>query len=212
MGNLSKGAKAVAKKAISGLYSREYYRDLRDLFKCVASPYYRFKPSLWSLKTTKIDRRIEISKRWNYAYIRIPKCANSLVITNLDFYLPEESLRKREEPRVVREARRNFYKMRDLEEKKVKRLFDEGFIFSVVRNPYHRVLSAYLDKMSRDEYKVKYGENIKDKGISNLSFLSFCRWLGAGNHYKDPHWIPQSNYINLVGKKKCRLYRRHKKR
>lgn len=90
--------------------------------------------------------------------------------------------------------------MRNLGKDEINKLIDEGFIFSVVRNPYHRVLSAYLDKVSREKYVKRYGDEIQRKGKGDLSFESFCMWLASGNCNEDAHWIPQSQYIRVIGK------------
>ena len=199
MSNKLSRIKEITRNILEAVSLLESSKNVKEVVKCMKSPYYKSRPSLWSLRTDYIDKRIGVSKRWNYAYIRIPKCANSLVTVNLDYYLPEKGEYPRQNPRVVSKARRNFHRLRSLSKKEINFLIEEGHVFVVVRNPYHRILSAYLDKINRPSYVEKYGSGIKKAGENDLSFTSFCMWLSCNNKYKNPHWFPQVEYINTIG-------------
>ena len=72
---------------------------------------------------------------------------------------------------------------------------DKYFKFTFVRNPFTRVLSAYLDKIvrvgGRRHYR-RYGQWAAKKGASKTpSFADFCSYLDDGGLYEDAHWAPQ---------------------
>lgn len=71
--------------------------------------------------------------------------------------------------------------------------------FSIVRNPYVRVLSAYLDKIARPnvvgrQFRVVHGLDPK----APLSFAEFLGLLDPARHVFDQHWRPQVQLL-LVG-------------
>jgi hypothetical protein len=76
------------------------------------------------------------------------------------------------------------------------------FTFSFVRNPYARVLSAYLDKIRRpsDQYRIEFcrahGLNA-DSEITFYDFLSRIRPVPP--HELDGHWRPQADNLLLGG-------------
>ena len=80
-----------------------------------------------------------------------------------------------------RAAKRMFTSPARLSAEEVVR-FDDLFKFTVVRNPYTRTLSAYLDKVER---RAK-----RDNRES--SFRDFLLSLQRGKLYANAHWAPQS--------------------
>jgi hypothetical protein len=64
--------------------------------------------------------------------------------------------------------------------------FERSFKFTFVRDPYARVLSAYLDK-------VRTGAKI----TPIATFTEFCRYLAAGGLHANAHWAPQSSLLLL---------------
>jgi hypothetical protein len=63
----------------------------------------------------------------------------------------------------------------------------------VVRNPYTRVLSAFLDKFRFEKFTSLYGAMSLDKE----GFEKFLRWLAAGGLCKDGHWDLQGKLMLL---------------
>lgn len=61
----------------------------------------------------------------------------------------------------------------------------------VVRNPYSRVLSAFLDKFREDKYRRSHGSF----ELSPVGFAAFVTWLEQGGLGKDGHWDLQSKLI-----------------
>jgi len=80
----------------------------------------------------------------------------------------------------------------------------EYFRFSFVRNPYTRLLSAYLDKVVKQEPAAE--EIFREAGAlgiaesaENLSFLSFLRCIESRmsrTRFIDKHWRPQHFQLN----------------
>lgn len=90
--------------------------------------------------------------------------------------------------------------------------------WTVVRNPYTRLLSGYLDKVKRNTSHFnslrphiarQRGVSVEDVAGENVTYLEFCRAIAAVKNPSnlDQHWRPQywhtcSDIIryNLVGK------------
>ncbi|ESX82521.1 sulfotransferase family protein [Mesorhizobium sp. M0142] len=62
------------------------------------------------------------------------------------------------------------------------------FAFTFVRNPYSRVLSAYLDKVATGKKNIGKRGNIP-------TFCEFCDLLEDGWLYADLHWAPQTSSL-----------------
>jgi len=157
------------------------------------TPYYRTRPALWSPRLRSLDARVAVSTRRSYACVRIPKAANSTIVKTLLHHFPEPGA-ERLHPKKA------FASPRKLSRAEVRRMEDDFFIFSVVRNPYHRILSAYLDKFEReDPYAKPYLARVRRYGGGELSFPAFCRYLADGGAGENPHWVPQVRLLGLVG-------------
>ncbi len=65
--------------------------------------------------------------------------------------------------------------------------------FVVVRNPYSRVLSAFLDKFRDDEYRQLYGSF----DLTPEGFAAFVAWLQEGGLSKNAHWDLQTKFLLL---------------
>jgi len=159
-------------------------------------PFYITRPSLWSSHLWEIDARIALSLERKYCYVRVPKAANTAVTSTLFFHehgrVPERRL----------EGKRAFRRPSAMPLFTPAKL--EGFFcFTFVRNPYDRLLSAYLSKLVAAESKSPYreiGRAIRTRhGKGDLSFRAFCDYLAAEGPYGNPHWYPQCDYVDAVG-------------
>ena len=80
------------------------------------------------------------------------------------------------------------------------RLRESGcFVFCFVRNPYTRVLSAYLDKIAKSaERRALFREVLGKPGDELMSFLEFLELVERQlPEAMDPHWRPQ--HVHLHG-------------
>jgi hypothetical protein len=67
------------------------------------------------------------------------------------------------------------------------------FFFIVIRNPYSRVLSAFLEKFRLEQYRREHGEFL----LTREGFAEFVAWLANGGLTKDRHWNLQSDQMFL---------------
>lgn len=79
---------------------------------------------------------------------------------------------------------------------------DAVFKFCFIRNPYTRLLSAYLSKIARPtQQKRKLAESLGIDPNQKISFKQFIYVIGKQSSFDmDPHWRPQANqlFIDLV--------------
>lgn len=141
------------------------------------SPFYRHHPYCGGVAIDSADARGCVDYQLGFFYNRIPKAANSTIVTTL------ARLRfNRDIP--SKEAKKLFLSPALLNKNEVQK-FKKLYRFTFVRNPFSRTLSAYLDKVER---------RAKRKEIES-SFKSFLLELDAGKLYSNGHWAPQSDLL-----------------
>ena len=120
-------------------------------------------------------------------YNRVPKAANTTVLSllnELQTGLVEE--RSTIKGRIVRPSHlfwrdaRRFYNL---------------FKFTFVRNPFERILSAWLNKVVEGDAKYQIYPGFRDN--SQQSFSRFLTALEAGELYNNRHWRPQCSVLML---------------
>jgi hypothetical protein len=145
-------------------------------------------PKRWVLS------RSMVSNNGHYCYFRIPKCANSTIVRSLAAYDPAIIFDPTDfKGRNIKRQTSNLFSARALT---VFSLTQKYFLFTFVRNPYARVLSAYLDKIAilekqKFDAKRQVVMTFSDSG-RDLTFKAFVRYLENGGLYQDPHWAPQT--------------------
>ncbi|XOZ32265.1 sulfotransferase family protein [Halomonadaceae bacterium KBTZ08] len=142
-------------------------------------PFYRRYPLNTQASVTSINDRNLVDFELGVFCSRIPKAANSAVVTNLAFLKFGEHL-------LDRDAKKCFKSPAELSRDEVQAL-DNLYKFSIGRNPYTRVLSAYLDKVER----------VTKKHRQYPSFPDFIRYLETKGLYSNAHWAPQTELLTL---------------
>ena len=149
----------------------------------------------WQLNYT-----IDISLKNNYIYLGNPKVASTIIKRTL-FSIETAGTgitNKEDHPSPLHSP---MIKPYQLQEKYLLDLLNDNdvFKFSVVRNPYARVLSAYLNKILNDKPEK---ENIKQlidrRGVNDqlISFEEFVDAICKEDPYKmEQHWRPQSHQL-----------------
>lgn len=140
-------------------------------------PFYRRYPYAGKASWPSVDSRGCVDLDLGIFYNRVPKAANSSVISSI------ASMKyARDVP--SKEAKKLFRYPSQLSNKEMLK-FDSLYKFTFVRNPFSRTLSAYLDKVER-----KAVRSAKD-----TSFEDFLQYLQAGGLYANAHWAPQSSIL-----------------
>lgn len=157
--------------------SRLFNKLLRNRLTIPMTAFYRRYPYSGGIAIDSADARGCVDLQLGFFCNRIPKAANSTIVTSL--------------------ARMRFH--RDIPSKQAKKIFltpallssdevanfDQLFRFVFVRNPFTRTLSAYLDKVER--------RAIRDN--KETSFKQFLSELDQGRLHRNGHWAPQSDLL-----------------
>lgn len=152
---------------------------IRNRITMPFAPFYRQYPFNRIVSISSADSRGCVDFDLGFFCNRIPKAANSSVVTTL-----ARIKLGREVP--SKEAKKIFRTPSQLSGREVAKI-PSLFKFAVVRNPYTRTLSAYLDKVER--------RALRDN--RETSFREFLKSLKDGELYSNGHWAPQSALLLL---------------
>lgn len=145
-------------------------------------PFYQRYPYSGHVSARSVDSRGCIDLDLGFFCNRIPKAANSTVVASLAGLKLQREVGSKE-------AKRLFKRPSALSTTELDRL-DSLFKFAVVRNPFSRTLSAYLDKVQRKQELGTWRGKHHD-------FHSFLRWLEQGALHSNAHWAPQTSLLLL---------------
>ncbi|MCP1673961.1 hypothetical protein J2T57_001060 [Natronocella acetinitrilica] len=152
----------------------------------------------------RVDPRILVSEPQGFVFYRIPKAGHSTVGNTLLHYDPSVTDAQRSELSAAGDKIGVYLRPREIGIRRSRIAWRKYFLFTFVRNPFHRTLSAYLDKVVRDRppaAKNLGNSPTRDDG-SVIGFSEFLDQLEQGALYTGPHWAPQ---VSLLPKDRSRL-------
>lgn len=173
-----------------------------QLYKKIFQTYCNHHP-LYSAVDSRVPKswvasRSSFQKAGKYCYFRIPKCANSTISKTLAHYDASIVYDDNNDP-DGRVAKSKFVSIDAIRIFSKANLRKKYFLFTFVRNPYVRVLSAYLDKI--DNFKaafLKTRYSVRQFSESGeITFEAFVTYLENGGLFLDPHWAPQAFLLPL---------------
>jgi Sulfotransferase family len=136
-----------------------------------------------------------ISERFQFCYINNPKCASTGILHALQTAEADGDAARI--PDFVHDRALspllNFENCTGSPED----VLTKFFVFSYVRNPYSRVLSAYIDKIEQEEpERVRLLPTLGLDPGAKPSFLEFLRAIQAQrDDWRDIHWTTQSRLL-----------------
>ena len=154
--------------------------------KLRARPFYRMYPYSGGVLHPSVDRRGLIDFELGVFFSGIPKAANSSVTINLAEARFGERI-------ASPQAKKLFLFPSQISEPQALSV-SNLYRFTFVRDPYSRILSAYLDKIVRG--KTIPSELRRRSGLYP-TFEDFCRYLSDGGLYDNIHWAPQTTLLHL---------------
>jgi hypothetical protein len=154
-------------------------------------PFYRRFPQRGPMPLSQMDPRGVAIPAEGIFYNRVPKAANSTIVR----FLADRSAYVRPFHRAGA-AKSRFLRPSWMSGAMVARMEAEWFLFTLVRHPMTRALSAYLDKIAGRKGQSRpfyawFGT------AQEPTFTDFCRYLEAGGLWHDMHWAPQSGILLL---------------
>lgn len=171
------------------------------------TPFFKKYPSdgdLWM-----VDKCAMISKKNGFLYVRIPKAGNSTVVATL--YHAEFGKKEYTREEMNNIKMNGYTRPSELSVKEVENGGQDYFKFTITRDPYSRIKSAYLDKIG-DKTQYQHRKPVlrfhKKDMFESISFSEFLEYLKYGKGLRDNyHWTPQAflmpysvNKISYVGK------------
>ena len=169
-------------------------RRLNDLGGGLAAtirPFYRRFPYKGPIAFFKVDPRGAYSPDEPFFYNRVPKAANTTIVHTLRQHSTyQRPFAQKGNPKD------HFLRPMYMSTADVDRMVNDAFKFTVVRDPYSRVLSAFQSKIlggrpQAELFRAWAGSD------DTPSFAQFCRYLADGNQYADMHWAPQADMLLL---------------
>lgn len=151
-------------------------------------PFYRAFPYRGPVSLFQVEHRAAYSPPNRFFYNRVPKAGN----TSVARILAGKSRYTRPRPgkgdmgRMLRPQLMSRADVRAL-------AGPDTFRFTVVRNPYTRVLSAYLSKIlliDNPKRLRRFARMMKADPGTPPDFTTFCRFLANGGVWRDGHWAP----------------------
>ncbi len=148
------------------------------------------------VRANSIIKRAAVSNEHRYCYFRIPKCANSTIVKTLAHHDP--GMRVSADDPKGRRSKKRFTHLLKAEATGLDDLQRRFYLFTFVRNPYSRLLSAYLDKLGRTGGTYDFVRRaLGMRPGEPVPFERFITYLERGGLYKNPHWAPQRSVLPI---------------
>lgn len=146
------------------------------------SPFFKAFPYLLPVYIGSANHRGVVSVSGRFFFNRVPKAANSSIVNALASGPANLNKTAR-----IEQIKDDLTKPSQLSKAQVSD-FRDFYKFTVVRNPFSRTLSAYLDLIvSRGYYKK----------LCLGSFEEFLKFIENGGLHKNIHWAPQTSFLLL---------------
>ena len=177
-------------------FSRTQKRLYRELQEHRALLNLAIERKTFKIKRENLDRVVFYPEH-NVAFNRIAKSGNSSVILYLDEAMRGPSSYQDDYKQAKRSAMSTGKNLIEMSSTKQERRSLRRFsFFTVVRNPWTRTLSAFLDKITNGPHD-KYGSIPGFGDNSRTGFAAFISFLGNGGLHANHHWKPQSDALLL---------------
>lgn len=141
-----------------------------------------------------IENGLAISTAQRYVYARMRKAANSTVISSLYNAENNKKVTSLDDIQIIKDN--YFTKPGELSKTDLKNL-DSYFKFTIVRHPYSRILSAYMDKIenrNRSQRKI-VAEFLNKQQHDEITLNEFLNFLENGGLRENAHWAPQTDFL-----------------
>lgn len=164
-------------------------RILRNRWTIPHTAFYKKYPFRSKASIQSADARGCVDLRMGFFCNRIPKAANSTVVSSL-------ATLKLGRKTGSKDAKRLFRSPSELSVEQLAH-FENLYKFVFVRNPFSRTLSAYLDKVHRKQQGASGLEVVGqvDQQLARDGFLDFLKSLQHGKLFSNAHWAPQSSIL-----------------
>lgn len=157
------------------------------------------------------QKRLIVDHEYRFIYCAIPKNASSSLMKAI--VTVSNSRRKKQLLNSSRDIIRNYvelnYSLSTYTYAQARKIINSDYFkFVIVRNPWARLVSTYLNLFVRfhehgqptdlvkDSVKYIYGENVKDRDSVKITFEEMIRYLCATeDRYLDQHSIPQYLFL-----------------
>lgn len=141
-----------------------------------------------------LQSRTHINLQRKFVYSRIPKAANSTVIATI--YSDDIDRFDRD---VIEATKQGDKGLASLDEGEITELQERFFIFTFVRHPFVRFLSAYMDKIAKPGvYRRSVSRRINLRSDGDVSIDDFIGFLeDRKNLMLDAHWAPQATLLGF---------------
>ena len=146
------------------------------------------------------ERTINISIESSYIYFQVPKVACSTIKATLQSLEAKRSgITLTEDRKIHHKGQSPLLSPSHVGLEKFRHMLDDPniFKFCLVRNPYTRILSAFLDKMTwKSQQKEEVAKALNCDVSDKITFEQFLEFVKTQNPYEmNPHWRPQTHQL-----------------